>query len=77
MNGEDNEMNKRMSPAMDSNNIGHQKFNISFGFNYVNPSAFLKNNRLAMELIIPVYQKVKGIQMSDDYKIMLGWQYGF
>lgn len=77
MEGEDNEMNKRMSPAMDSKNVGHQKVNTSFGFNYVNSNEFLKNHRLAFEFIIPVYQKVRGIQMADEYKIMLGWQYGF
>ena len=31
MNGSDNEMNPRMSPAMDSYNKGHNKINIGFG----------------------------------------------
>ncbi len=77
MHGEDKEMSKRMNPTMDSYNIGHQKFNVSFGFNYVNTNKFLKNHRLAFELILPLHQKVRGIQMSDNYKIMMGWQYGF
>ena len=75
--GEDNEMNPRMSPAMDSKNIGHQKFNIGFGFNYINTNNFLKNHRLGFEMVLPIYEKVNGIQMSDEYKIMLGWQYSF
>ncbi|MBD23032.1 MAG: hypothetical protein CL572_05160 [Alphaproteobacteria bacterium] len=77
MNGHDDEMNKRMNPAMDSKNIGHQKYNISFGLNYVNSNDFFKNHRLAFELVLPIHEKIRGIQMSDDYKIMLGWQYSF
>ena len=42
MNGEDDQMNKRMSPVMDSKNIGHQKVNLSFGLNYINSNEFLK-----------------------------------
>ena len=77
MRGEDHEMNKRMNPVMDSKNIGHQKFNLSFGFNYINFNDSLKNHRLAFELVLPIYEKFSGIQMSDEYKIMFGWQYGF
>ena len=29
MEGEDNEMNKRMSPAMDSKNVGHQRLTLA------------------------------------------------
>ena len=76
MEGEDNEMNKRMSLAR-IQKMWTSKVNTSFGFNYVNSNEFFKNHRLAFEFIIPVYQKVRGIQMADEYKIMLGWQYGF
>ena len=62
---------------MDSQNIGHQKFNVSFGFNYINNSDFLKNHRLAFEMVLPIHQKVNRIQMSDEFKIMFGWQYSF
>ena len=75
--GEDDQMNKRMSPVMDSKNIGHQKLNLGFGFNYVNAFDYLKNNRLAFELILPLHQRVRGIQMANEYKIMIGWQNSF
>ncbi len=77
LHGEDDEMNPRMSPAMDSKNQGHQKLNFGLGFNYVNHHSFLKNNRLGFELILPVFKRFHGIQMGEKYKIMLGWQYGF
>ena len=52
MNGEDDQMNKRMSP------VGFKKYwsskvNLSFGLNYINSNEFLKNNRLAFELVLP------------------------
>ena len=73
--GSDNEMNKRMSPALDSYNHGSQKINLGFGINFISNQKFLKNNRLAIELIIPVYQKYKGIQMSENFRFVIGWQY--
>ena len=75
INGSDNEMNKRMSPALDSYNHGSQKINLGFGINFISNQKFLKNNRLAIELIIPVYQKYKGIQMSENFRFVIGWQY--
>ena len=47
MKGFDNEMNKRMSPAMDSKNQGFNKVNLGLGFNFINNSSYFKNNRLA------------------------------
>ena len=77
MKGQDNEMNPRMSPAMDSRNKGHQKLNLGVSVNLVNHLKFLKNNRLGIEGIFPLYSRCRGIQMKDDYKIIIGWQYGF
>jgi hypothetical protein len=75
MNGSDNEMNKRMSIVMDSENQGFQKINLGFGINLVNHKKYLKNHRLALEVIVPVYEKFKGLQMSEDFRILIGWQY--
>lgn len=75
--GSDDEMNKRMSPAMDSNNQGHQKLNVGVGLNFINHKVLLNNHRLALESIFPLYQKYQGLQMSENFKIVIGWQYGF
>ena len=75
--GSDNQMNKRMSPAMDSRNYGFQKLNLGLGVNLVNHNNFLKNHRLGFEFLVPITQKFKGIQMADSYSLILGWQYGF
>ena len=75
MKGSDNEMNKRMSPAMDSENQGFSKVNLGLGFNFVNNSSYLKNNRIALELVVPIYMDYTGIQMADSFSFVLGWQY--
>ena len=77
MDGYDNEMNARMSPAMDARNQGHQKVNLSFGLNFVNHNKFLENHRIGFELILPIHQRLRGIQMSDSFKTIMGWQYSF
>ena len=75
MKGFDNEMNKRMSPAMDSKNHGFNKVNLGLGFNFINNNNYFKNNRIAVEFLIPIYRDYKGIQMADSFSFVLGWQY--
>ena len=75
--GSDNQMNKRMSPAMDSRNYGFQKLNLGLGVNLVNHNDFLKNHRLSFEFLVPITQKFNGIQMADSYSLILAWMYGF
>ena len=75
MNGSDNEMNPRMSPAMDSYNKGNNKINVGFGINFINTSKILKNHRLGIEGIFPIYQNYRGLQMQETYRFIIGWQY--
>ena len=75
--GSDNEMNKRMSPAMDSRNQGYNKLEVGFGLNFINHKDFMRNNRLGIELTSPVYQNFRGIQMSNSLNSIIGWQYSF
>ena len=75
MNGSDNEMNPRMSPAMDSYNKGHNKINLGFGVNFVNSSKIFKNHRIGIEGTFPIYQNLRGLQMQETFRFMIGWQY--
>lgn len=77
MEGEDDEMNPRMSPVMDSRNSGYQKINLGFGVNIINHNEFLRNHRIGIEGIFPVFQNYRGIQMKEVFKVVIGWQYGF
>ena len=75
--GSDNEMSPRMSPIMDSKNQGYQKSSIGLGINFINHNGFFKNHRIGLELILPIYQKYRGIQMAENFRTVIGWQYGF
>ena len=75
MNGSDDEMNPRMSPAMDSYNKGHNKINLGFGVNFVNTSKIFKNHRIGIEGIFPIYQNFRGLQMQETFRFVVGWQY--
>ena len=75
MGGSDNEMNKRMSTAMDGNNQGFNKVNLGLGVNFVNKNYYFKNNRVSLEIIAPLYRNYKGIQMADSFSFIVGWQY--
>ena len=75
MNGSDNEMNPRMSPAMDSYNKGHNKINLGFGVNLVNTSKIFKNHRIGIEATFPIYQNLRGLQMQETFRFMIGWRY--
>jgi hypothetical protein len=77
MEGSDDEMNPRMGPAMDSRNQGYQKLNLGFGVNFINYNNFLKNHRLGIEGIFPIFQRYRGMQMAENYKVVIGWQYSF
>ena len=37
----------------------------------------MRNNRLGIELTFPVYQNLRGIQMSNSLNSIIGWQYFF
>ena len=76
MKGSDNEMDPRMSPAMDSRNSGHQKFSISFGVNFVNYKKKLSNHRIGFEANLPVFQKYRGLQLGEKFRLIFGWQFG-
>ena len=75
MKGQDNQLNSRMSPAMDAGNIGYTKVLLGLGFNFINKNNFLKNQRFGIEIIKPIYEKYNRIQMKQDLKIILGLQY--
>ena len=73
--GSDNRMTRRMSPVTDSYNHGYQKVNLGFGFNLLNKSKYFRHHRISFEFIVPVYQNYRGIQMSEDFRLILGWQF--
>lgn len=70
-------MNLSMSPANNSANSGRRGLDFLLGSNFIMPKGYLKGHRLAIEGGVPLYQKVSGIQLKNDYKLTIGWQKSF
>ena len=73
--GEDEELNpmmKNMVPTADPDLQGGQRVDLAAGINWILPGA--TTNRLAFEVIKPVYQDLNGPQMEMDYSVVVGWQ---
>ena len=71
--GADSSLDKKMSPSHRPDFYSGESLNSSLGFNFYRTKGLLKNHRLALELGIPLYQKLKTF-MGLNYYFMLGWQ---
>ncbi|HVD97402.1 MAG TPA: hypothetical protein VNB90_04295 [Cytophagaceae bacterium] len=61
----------------DVTNTGAYRTSAFAGVNILIPKGFLEGNRIGLEVGIPVYQYVNGIQMNTKAYINAGWQYAF
>ena len=66
-----------MAPVQtaDPDNIGGDRLDASFGLNLIGTKGLLTNQRLAVELAIPVSQNLNGPQLKTTSVLTLGWQY--
>jgi len=65
------------SPLSDPANYGRDEVNLLLGVNLLGTDGWVKDQRLALEVGAPVYEKVDGVQMSMDWTVTLGWQATF
>ena len=73
--GEDSTLNpmmKNMVPTADPNLRAGERIDLAAGINWAIPGS--TTNRIALELIKPIYQDLDGPQMEMDYSLVLGWQ---
>jgi len=56
---------------------GGNRLDALFGLNLIGQSGFVKNQRLAAEFGIPIYQDLNGPQLKVSNLLTLGWQYAF
>lgn len=66
-----------MSPTNNALFSGGKKLDFLVGVNFIVPTGALKGHRLALEGGVPLYQKLNGTQMKNNYNITLGWQKSF
>ncbi|MEM7177300.1 MAG: transporter [Pseudomonadota bacterium] len=68
-----------MAPVQtaDPDNYGGKAITLLGGINLAGQSGFLRNQRLALEVGVPVYQDLNGPQLETDWTITLGYQIAF
>ncbi len=65
------------NPLSDPANSGRDVVNLFLGVNLLGTSGWMANHRLSFEIGTPVYEKVDGVQMSQDMTVSLGWRTTF
>jgi hypothetical protein len=70
-------LNPMMVTTADTMNSGGFFAHYGFGINLLKPNGFLKGMRLGAEVLLPVFQKVNGIQLDRSNSVNLGLQYAF
>jgi hypothetical protein len=64
-------------PTAQSRSSGGTYANLSFGLNLIGQSGIWRDHRLALELVMPIYQNANGVQMQRQESVTLGWQKAF
>lgn len=73
--GADADLNPMMMPLFNTMNSGRSQLDAGLGANLYIPSGKLRNFRVGVEVKLPVYQDVTGIQMKNTFGGTLGIQY--
>jgi hypothetical protein len=73
--GADADLNPKMVPTADTRAQGGERSDLLLGVNYLFTAGSLKNNRLALEYGVPIYQELDGPQMESQSTVTVGWQY--
>ncbi len=56
---------------------GGDRIDLGVGLNLLGTEGYIKDHRLAVEAVIPVYQDLNGPQLETDWILTVGWQYAF
>lgn len=75
--GADPDMNAMMMPLLNTENSGRSLLAFGLGSNFYVPEGKYKNVRIGVEIMMPVYQDVRGIQMKNKLNGVMALQYSF
>ncbi len=64
-------------PTAFGSNYGGRRIEAVLGMNFVVPGGILRGNRLGIDVRLPMYQNVKGLQLERDLTLTLGWSWSF
>lgn len=74
--GMDADLNPMMMMSLfNTMNSGRSQLDAGIGVNFLVPSGKMKNFRAGLEVKLPIYQNVSGIQMKNTFGGTLGIQY--
>lgn len=69
--------NPMMNAVFDPELQARRSWDLGLGVNLMPNKGALHGHRFAAELIVPMYQNLKGPSLERDYKLMFGWQKAF
>jgi hypothetical protein len=72
-----NMMGKRTVPTAWSENYGGDALELLVGSFFDLPSTYFPGQRIAVDVRLPLYQNLNGVQMDTDWKCSLGWELRF
>lgn len=58
-------------------NYGGERLDVIFGINGYVPKGNFKDQRLAIDLRLPLWQDLNGLQLETDLSLTIGWQAAF
>ena len=67
----------RTMTAAFSENYGGQRVDAAIGFNYFFNKGSASGNRIALEVVSPIFQDLNGLQLETKLTTILGWQYSW
>lgn len=75
--GADRTLNPRLVPTADPDRRAGRVVDLGVGFNWLFTDGALKGNRIAAEVLLPLYRWLDGPQLETDTTLVLGWQRAF
>ena len=75
--GSDSTLTPNMMPGADTSIQDKERLDLLFGVNFMMHHGFFQGNRLAIEFGKPIYQRMGGPLLKNDYKLTIGWQNTF
>lgn len=61
----------------DPSNYGGERINLSLGGAYTGQNSILAGHEFAVEVTMPLYQNLNGVQLESDYMLTAGWRHKF
>ncbi len=75
--GEFDRLVPRVAPQHFQENYGGEVLEAGLGVNVLFQKGFMRGNRIAAEVLVPIYQNAHGVGMNRDYSFTIGWQRAF